>query len=140
ARTTSATATAHRDAEITTTKNVNHGNAPRKTSLVTGNKALTTNPNLERRTLTASTDLQAEIAPALRNGQACGHAQSSIDCEVATAAADCDLTDHEPAALDKSFPCDTDQQKLDFALNKMTEKTNPARGQTNYHQGIDPRH
>uniref|UniRef100_A0A915KEU9 Uncharacterized protein n=1 Tax=Romanomermis culicivorax TaxID=13658 RepID=A0A915KEU9_ROMCU len=43
--------------------------------------------------------------------------------EVATAAADGDLTDHELAALDKSLPCYTDQQKLDFALNKMTAKT-----------------
>uniref|UniRef100_A0A915HHG5 Peptidase A2 domain-containing protein n=1 Tax=Romanomermis culicivorax TaxID=13658 RepID=A0A915HHG5_ROMCU len=35
----------------------------------------------------------------------------------------CDLTDHEPAALDKSFPCHTNHQKLDFTLNKMTAKT-----------------
>uniref|UniRef100_A0A915IAU6 Uncharacterized protein n=1 Tax=Romanomermis culicivorax TaxID=13658 RepID=A0A915IAU6_ROMCU len=42
---------------------------------------------------------------------------------VATAAADRDLIDHEPAALDKSLPCHNDQQKLDFALNKMTAKT-----------------
>uniref|UniRef100_A0A915J107 Uncharacterized protein n=1 Tax=Romanomermis culicivorax TaxID=13658 RepID=A0A915J107_ROMCU len=45
------------------------------------------------------------------------------DCQVATAAADHDLTDQEPAALDKLLPCHTDQQKLDFALNKMTAKT-----------------
>uniref|UniRef100_A0A915KDM3 Reverse transcriptase RNase H-like domain-containing protein n=1 Tax=Romanomermis culicivorax TaxID=13658 RepID=A0A915KDM3_ROMCU len=47
----------------------------------------------------------------------------SMDCQVATAAADHDLTDHEPTALDKSLPCRMDQQKLDFALNKMTAKT-----------------
>uniref|UniRef100_A0A915KL67 Uncharacterized protein n=1 Tax=Romanomermis culicivorax TaxID=13658 RepID=A0A915KL67_ROMCU len=45
------------------------------------------------------------------------------DCHVATAAADRDLTDHEPAALDKLFPCHTNHQKLEFTLNKMTEKT-----------------
>uniref|UniRef100_A0A915HGT8 Uncharacterized protein n=1 Tax=Romanomermis culicivorax TaxID=13658 RepID=A0A915HGT8_ROMCU len=44
-------------------------------------------------------------------------------CQVATATADHDLTDHEPATLDKSLQCHTDQQKLDFALNKMTAKT-----------------
>uniref|UniRef100_A0A915HVJ8 Peptidase A2 domain-containing protein n=1 Tax=Romanomermis culicivorax TaxID=13658 RepID=A0A915HVJ8_ROMCU len=42
---------------------------------------------------------------------------------VATTTANRDLTDHEPAALNKSLPCHTDQQKLDFALNKMTTKT-----------------
>uniref|UniRef100_A0A915IDN7 Uncharacterized protein n=1 Tax=Romanomermis culicivorax TaxID=13658 RepID=A0A915IDN7_ROMCU len=47
-----------------------------------------------------------------------GQAQSPTDCQVATAAADHDLTDHEPAALDKSLPCHTDQQKLDFALKR----------------------
>uniref|UniRef100_A0A915KMQ6 RNA-directed DNA polymerase n=1 Tax=Romanomermis culicivorax TaxID=13658 RepID=A0A915KMQ6_ROMCU len=52
-----------------------------------------------------------------------GHTEPSIDCQVATAAADWDVTDQEPAALDKSFPCHTDQQKLDFAMNKMTAKT-----------------
>uniref|UniRef100_A0A915JXP3 Uncharacterized protein n=1 Tax=Romanomermis culicivorax TaxID=13658 RepID=A0A915JXP3_ROMCU len=52
-----------------------------------------------------------------------GHTESSVDCQVATAATDRDLTDHKPAALDKSFPCHTNQQKLDFALNKMTKKT-----------------
>uniref|UniRef100_A0A915HX66 Uncharacterized protein n=1 Tax=Romanomermis culicivorax TaxID=13658 RepID=A0A915HX66_ROMCU len=46
-----------------------------------------------------------------------------IDCQVAMATADRDLTDHEPVALDKSLPCHTNQQKLDFALNKMTAKT-----------------
>uniref|UniRef100_A0A915I8B0 Uncharacterized protein n=1 Tax=Romanomermis culicivorax TaxID=13658 RepID=A0A915I8B0_ROMCU len=43
--------------------------------------------------------------------------------DIATAAADHNLTDHEPATLDKSFPGHTAQQKLEFALNKMTEKT-----------------
>uniref|UniRef100_A0A915L6B2 Peptidase A2 domain-containing protein n=1 Tax=Romanomermis culicivorax TaxID=13658 RepID=A0A915L6B2_ROMCU len=52
-----------------------------------------------------------------------GQAKSPINCQVATAAADRDLTDHKPAALDKSFPCHTDQQKLEFTLNKMTAKT-----------------
>uniref|UniRef100_A0A915HFZ0 Uncharacterized protein n=1 Tax=Romanomermis culicivorax TaxID=13658 RepID=A0A915HFZ0_ROMCU len=52
-----------------------------------------------------------------------GHAEPSVNCQVATTPADRDLTDHEPAALDKSFPCHTAQQKLEFALNKMTEKT-----------------
>uniref|UniRef100_A0A915K0Z2 Uncharacterized protein n=1 Tax=Romanomermis culicivorax TaxID=13658 RepID=A0A915K0Z2_ROMCU len=52
-----------------------------------------------------------------------GHAKLSVDCQVATATADHDLTDHKPAALDKSFPCHTTQQKLEFALNKMTKKT-----------------
>uniref|UniRef100_A0A915KWS5 Uncharacterized protein n=1 Tax=Romanomermis culicivorax TaxID=13658 RepID=A0A915KWS5_ROMCU len=55
--------------------------------------------------------------------QMLGHAQSSVDCQVATAAADPNLTDHDPAALDESFPCHTDQQKLDFTLNKMKAKT-----------------
>uniref|UniRef100_A0A915JMH1 Uncharacterized protein n=1 Tax=Romanomermis culicivorax TaxID=13658 RepID=A0A915JMH1_ROMCU len=50
-------------------------------------------------------------------------AKFSIDCQGATTAVDHDLTDHEPAALDKSLPCHTDQQKLDFALSKMTAKT-----------------
>uniref|UniRef100_A0A915HVY0 Uncharacterized protein n=1 Tax=Romanomermis culicivorax TaxID=13658 RepID=A0A915HVY0_ROMCU len=54
---------------------------------------------------------------------ALGQAESPVDCQVATAAADCDLTDHEPAALDKLLSCHTNQQKLDFALNKMTAKT-----------------
>uniref|UniRef100_A0A915HW74 Uncharacterized protein n=1 Tax=Romanomermis culicivorax TaxID=13658 RepID=A0A915HW74_ROMCU len=45
------------------------------------------------------------------------------ECQVAIAAADRDLTDHELAPLDKSLPCHTDQQKLDFALNKMNSKT-----------------
>uniref|UniRef100_A0A915JI93 Uncharacterized protein n=1 Tax=Romanomermis culicivorax TaxID=13658 RepID=A0A915JI93_ROMCU len=52
-----------------------------------------------------------------------GHAEPSVNCQVATAAADCNLTDHKPATLHKSFPCDMDQQKLDFTLNKMTTKT-----------------
>uniref|UniRef100_A0A915HI17 Reverse transcriptase/retrotransposon-derived protein RNase H-like domain-containing protein n=1 Tax=Romanomermis culicivorax TaxID=13658 RepID=A0A915HI17_ROMCU len=51
------------------------------------------------------------------------HTETSINCQVPTAAADHDLTDHKPAALDKLLPCHTDQQKLDFALNKMTTKT-----------------
>uniref|UniRef100_A0A915KUV5 Uncharacterized protein n=1 Tax=Romanomermis culicivorax TaxID=13658 RepID=A0A915KUV5_ROMCU len=42
---------------------------------------------------------------------------------IATAAADRNLTDHEPSALDESFPCHTAQQKLELALNKMTKKT-----------------
>uniref|UniRef100_A0A915KR15 Uncharacterized protein n=1 Tax=Romanomermis culicivorax TaxID=13658 RepID=A0A915KR15_ROMCU len=42
---------------------------------------------------------------------------------IATAAPDRDLTDHETAALDKSFPGHTVQQKLEYALNKMIEKT-----------------
>uniref|UniRef100_A0A915KR89 Uncharacterized protein n=1 Tax=Romanomermis culicivorax TaxID=13658 RepID=A0A915KR89_ROMCU len=52
-----------------------------------------------------------------------GNAETPVKCQVATAATDSDLTDHEPAALDKSLACHTDQQKLDFALNKMTTKT-----------------
>uniref|UniRef100_A0A915IK48 Integrase zinc-binding domain-containing protein n=1 Tax=Romanomermis culicivorax TaxID=13658 RepID=A0A915IK48_ROMCU len=52
-----------------------------------------------------------------------GYAKPYTDCQVATATSDCDLTNHEPTALDKSFPCHTGQQKLEFALNKMTEKT-----------------
>uniref|UniRef100_A0A915KBG5 Uncharacterized protein n=1 Tax=Romanomermis culicivorax TaxID=13658 RepID=A0A915KBG5_ROMCU len=52
-----------------------------------------------------------------------GQAESPLDCQGATAAVDPDLTNHEPAALDKSFPCHTNQEKLDFALNKMTAKT-----------------
>uniref|UniRef100_A0A915JUK4 Uncharacterized protein n=1 Tax=Romanomermis culicivorax TaxID=13658 RepID=A0A915JUK4_ROMCU len=38
-----------------------------------------------------------------------GQAESPVDCQVATTAADRDLTDHKPAALDKSLPCHTDQ-------------------------------
>uniref|UniRef100_A0A915L0S1 Uncharacterized protein n=1 Tax=Romanomermis culicivorax TaxID=13658 RepID=A0A915L0S1_ROMCU len=49
--------------------------------------------------------------------------ETHANCQVATPAPDRDLTDHEPAALDKSLPCHTKQQKLDFALNKMTAKT-----------------
>uniref|UniRef100_A0A915L4X2 Uncharacterized protein n=1 Tax=Romanomermis culicivorax TaxID=13658 RepID=A0A915L4X2_ROMCU len=52
-----------------------------------------------------------------------GYAGSYPNCQVVTAAADRDLKDQEPAALDKSFPCHTAQQKLEFPLNKMTEKT-----------------
>uniref|UniRef100_A0A915LE86 Uncharacterized protein n=1 Tax=Romanomermis culicivorax TaxID=13658 RepID=A0A915LE86_ROMCU len=52
-----------------------------------------------------------------------GFTKNHDKCQVATTAADRDLTDHEPAALDKSLPCHTDQQKLDFALDKMTAKT-----------------
>uniref|UniRef100_A0A915JNE2 Uncharacterized protein n=1 Tax=Romanomermis culicivorax TaxID=13658 RepID=A0A915JNE2_ROMCU len=52
-----------------------------------------------------------------------GHAELYADRQVATAASDRDLTIHEPAPLDKSFPCHTAQQKLEFALNKITEKT-----------------
>uniref|UniRef100_A0A915K1J0 Reverse transcriptase/retrotransposon-derived protein RNase H-like domain-containing protein n=1 Tax=Romanomermis culicivorax TaxID=13658 RepID=A0A915K1J0_ROMCU len=52
-----------------------------------------------------------------------GHTKSPIDCQVATTPMNRDLMDHEPAALDKSLPCHTDQQKLDLALNKMTAKT-----------------
>uniref|UniRef100_A0A915JWF5 Uncharacterized protein n=1 Tax=Romanomermis culicivorax TaxID=13658 RepID=A0A915JWF5_ROMCU len=51
------------------------------------------------------------------------YSESYVNCQIATAAANRDLTDHEPAVLDKSFPCHTAQQKLEFALNKMTEKT-----------------
>uniref|UniRef100_A0A915IXR7 Uncharacterized protein n=1 Tax=Romanomermis culicivorax TaxID=13658 RepID=A0A915IXR7_ROMCU len=60
-----------------------------------------------------------------------GYAEPYADCQVATAATHCDLTDHEPAALDKSFPCHTAQQKLEFALNKMTEKTHVSAAQKN---------
>uniref|UniRef100_A0A915IBV7 Reverse transcriptase/retrotransposon-derived protein RNase H-like domain-containing protein n=1 Tax=Romanomermis culicivorax TaxID=13658 RepID=A0A915IBV7_ROMCU len=52
-----------------------------------------------------------------------GHTEPSINCQVATAAADPHLTNHQPADLNKLFPCHTAQQKLEFALNKMTEKT-----------------
>uniref|UniRef100_A0A915IZV9 Uncharacterized protein n=1 Tax=Romanomermis culicivorax TaxID=13658 RepID=A0A915IZV9_ROMCU len=41
------------------------------------------------------------------------YSESYVDCQIATAAADRDLTDHQPAALDISFPCHTAQQKLD---------------------------
>uniref|UniRef100_A0A915KFY4 Reverse transcriptase n=1 Tax=Romanomermis culicivorax TaxID=13658 RepID=A0A915KFY4_ROMCU len=51
-----------------------------------------------------------------------GFTATHADCQVATAAADRNLTNHEPAALDKSLLCRTEQQKLDFALNKMTTK------------------
>uniref|UniRef100_A0A915ISJ0 Reverse transcriptase RNase H-like domain-containing protein n=1 Tax=Romanomermis culicivorax TaxID=13658 RepID=A0A915ISJ0_ROMCU len=50
------------------------------------------------------------------------YAKPSADYQVATAALDRILTDHEPATLHKSFPCHNDQQKLDSALNKMTAK------------------
>uniref|UniRef100_A0A915J5V1 WW domain-containing protein n=1 Tax=Romanomermis culicivorax TaxID=13658 RepID=A0A915J5V1_ROMCU len=52
-----------------------------------------------------------------------GHTESPVHCQVATTAVDHDLTDHEPAALDKFLPCHPNQQRLDFALNKMTAKT-----------------
>uniref|UniRef100_A0A915KV22 Uncharacterized protein n=1 Tax=Romanomermis culicivorax TaxID=13658 RepID=A0A915KV22_ROMCU len=51
------------------------------------------------------------------------YSESYVDSQIATAAANRDLTDHEPAALNKLFPCHTVQQKLEFDLNKMTEKT-----------------
>uniref|UniRef100_A0A915K182 RNA-directed DNA polymerase n=1 Tax=Romanomermis culicivorax TaxID=13658 RepID=A0A915K182_ROMCU len=54
---------------------------------------------------------------------ALGPTENHTNCQVATPAADGDLTNHEPAALDKLLACHTDQQKLDFALNKMTSKT-----------------
>uniref|UniRef100_A0A915IKF6 Uncharacterized protein n=1 Tax=Romanomermis culicivorax TaxID=13658 RepID=A0A915IKF6_ROMCU len=41
---------------------------------------------------------------------ALGFTKSHIDCQVATAAADRNLTNHEPAALNKSLPCHTDQR------------------------------
>uniref|UniRef100_A0A915I1A1 Uncharacterized protein n=1 Tax=Romanomermis culicivorax TaxID=13658 RepID=A0A915I1A1_ROMCU len=44
------------------------------------------------------------------------------DFHVATATSDCDLTDHQQAALNNSLPHHTDKQKLDFTLNKMTQK------------------
>uniref|UniRef100_A0A915HL71 Uncharacterized protein n=1 Tax=Romanomermis culicivorax TaxID=13658 RepID=A0A915HL71_ROMCU len=47
----------------------------------------------------------------------------STDISITFAASDGDLTDHKPAALDKSQSGHTDKQKLDFALNKKTEKT-----------------
>uniref|UniRef100_A0A915IPV1 Uncharacterized protein n=1 Tax=Romanomermis culicivorax TaxID=13658 RepID=A0A915IPV1_ROMCU len=52
-----------------------------------------------------------------------GFTKTHANCQVATATADPDLTGHEPAALNKSGSCHTDQQKLDFPLNKMTAKT-----------------
>uniref|UniRef100_A0A915K588 Uncharacterized protein n=1 Tax=Romanomermis culicivorax TaxID=13658 RepID=A0A915K588_ROMCU len=53
------------------------------------------------------------------------------DFQVATTVSDRDLTDHEPAALDKLLLCHTNKQKLDFALNKMTQKiaSRPPKGQ-----------
>uniref|UniRef100_A0A915JK12 Uncharacterized protein n=1 Tax=Romanomermis culicivorax TaxID=13658 RepID=A0A915JK12_ROMCU len=42
---------------------------------------------------------------------------------VSVAASDHDLTDHQPARLDKSRTLHADKQKLEFASNKMTEKT-----------------
>uniref|UniRef100_A0A915J1U3 Uncharacterized protein n=1 Tax=Romanomermis culicivorax TaxID=13658 RepID=A0A915J1U3_ROMCU len=52
-----------------------------------------------------------------------GFMETHDECQVATAAADRNLNDQELAALDKLLPCHTDQQKLDFTLNKMTAKT-----------------
>uniref|UniRef100_A0A915IU62 Uncharacterized protein n=1 Tax=Romanomermis culicivorax TaxID=13658 RepID=A0A915IU62_ROMCU len=54
---------------------------------------------------------------------ALGLTETFIDCQVATTAADHDLTDHELAALDISLPCHTNQQNLHFALNKVITKT-----------------
>uniref|UniRef100_A0A915ILM2 Uncharacterized protein n=1 Tax=Romanomermis culicivorax TaxID=13658 RepID=A0A915ILM2_ROMCU len=51
------------------------------------------------------------------------YTKTAMDCQVATPAADHDLTDHYPSPVDKWFPCHTDQQKWDLALNKMTVKT-----------------
>uniref|UniRef100_A0A915L2U9 Uncharacterized protein n=1 Tax=Romanomermis culicivorax TaxID=13658 RepID=A0A915L2U9_ROMCU len=51
------------------------------------------------------------------------YAEIFTDCQVATTTGNLDLTNHELAALDKLLPCHTDQQKFDFALNKMTAKT-----------------
>uniref|UniRef100_A0A915KYV9 Uncharacterized protein n=1 Tax=Romanomermis culicivorax TaxID=13658 RepID=A0A915KYV9_ROMCU len=45
------------------------------------------------------------------------------DIRASVAASDRDLTDHELAALDKSLRLHMDKQKLEFALNKMSEKT-----------------
>uniref|UniRef100_A0A915JDX4 Uncharacterized protein n=1 Tax=Romanomermis culicivorax TaxID=13658 RepID=A0A915JDX4_ROMCU len=45
------------------------------------------------------------------------YSKTYADCQIAAAATDRDLTDHKPAALDKSFPGHTAQQKLEFALN-----------------------
>uniref|UniRef100_A0A915KVH9 Reverse transcriptase/retrotransposon-derived protein RNase H-like domain-containing protein n=1 Tax=Romanomermis culicivorax TaxID=13658 RepID=A0A915KVH9_ROMCU len=45
---------------------------------------------------------------------------------VSVAASDCNLTNHELAALDKFLPHHTDKQKLEFALNKITEKMHNA--------------
>uniref|UniRef100_A0A915JTI5 Uncharacterized protein n=1 Tax=Romanomermis culicivorax TaxID=13658 RepID=A0A915JTI5_ROMCU len=41
------------------------------------------------------------------------YSETYADCQIATAAADRDLTDHEPAAFNKSFPGHTAQQKLE---------------------------
>uniref|UniRef100_A0A915KUH0 Uncharacterized protein n=1 Tax=Romanomermis culicivorax TaxID=13658 RepID=A0A915KUH0_ROMCU len=51
------------------------------------------------------------------------YAENFANCQVATTATDCDLTNHQPAALDKSLSCHTHLQKLDFALIQMTAKT-----------------
>uniref|UniRef100_A0A915IWM7 Uncharacterized protein n=1 Tax=Romanomermis culicivorax TaxID=13658 RepID=A0A915IWM7_ROMCU len=44
------------------------------------------------------------------------------DIRISIATSDRDLTNHKPAALDKCLLHHTDKQKLEFALNKMTEK------------------
>uniref|UniRef100_A0A915KQZ7 Peptidase A2 domain-containing protein n=1 Tax=Romanomermis culicivorax TaxID=13658 RepID=A0A915KQZ7_ROMCU len=44
------------------------------------------------------------------------------DFHVTATTLDCNLTNHEPAALDKSLAHHTDKQKVNFALNRMTQK------------------
>uniref|UniRef100_A0A915L2X7 Uncharacterized protein n=1 Tax=Romanomermis culicivorax TaxID=13658 RepID=A0A915L2X7_ROMCU len=44
------------------------------------------------------------------------------DIPISVATSDLDLTNHEPAALDKSLLFHTDKQKLDLVLNKMNKK------------------
>uniref|UniRef100_A0A915HP88 Reverse transcriptase RNase H-like domain-containing protein n=1 Tax=Romanomermis culicivorax TaxID=13658 RepID=A0A915HP88_ROMCU len=51
-----------------------------------------------------------------------GRIQDSNIC-VSVAATDHHLTSHEPAQLDKLIPLHMDKQKLEFSLNKMTQKT-----------------
>uniref|UniRef100_A0A915KNF7 Uncharacterized protein n=1 Tax=Romanomermis culicivorax TaxID=13658 RepID=A0A915KNF7_ROMCU len=70
----------------------------------------------------------------------------SDDFKVATTASDPDLTNHEPAMLNKSLPCHTNKQKLDFTLNRMTQALaklrpfQPPGGQTYIYQQTDSQH
>uniref|UniRef100_A0A915K936 Uncharacterized protein n=1 Tax=Romanomermis culicivorax TaxID=13658 RepID=A0A915K936_ROMCU len=53
------------------------------------------------------------------------YCETYADCQMATAAADRDLTDHELAALDKLFPGHTAQQKLETTDEPSTRRTPP---------------
>uniref|UniRef100_A0A915KPE3 Uncharacterized protein n=1 Tax=Romanomermis culicivorax TaxID=13658 RepID=A0A915KPE3_ROMCU len=70
--------------------------------------------------LAGETDSQVEEIEAEGSDQPL---QSGPHCTMSIATSDPDLTNHEPAPLDKLLGLHMDKQKLEFALKKMTKKT-----------------